>query len=280
MRLTGILLSFLFAAIGAAVLLPSSAGADTTNGPADLVAEASATTTSVVTNTTEVPLICRTSEVPYLQNGRRVSGQFTYTYVDARYWRYEPATGRSWIRSYEVCTRGGEPVSNNYIWELISQPNPEIVADDLYDRAVRDIDPPVPALSPVGPGVINLGMWLAVNDPGEYSVTATVPGLSVTVTAQLAETRFDMGNGDIVTCPGAGDPIPEAAKDDVAPSSVCGYTYQSRPEDRSVSITMTSTWTVSWTSSQGGSGTRPAISKTSSVEYEILEIQTVGRSNG
>ena len=79
----------------------------------------------------------------------------------------------------------------------------------LYDRAVRDIAVPVPELSP-GPGYINLGMWMAVEDPGPNSVSASAsPTTWVTVTAVLSETTFDMGNGDVVTCVGAGDPIPD-----------------------------------------------------------------------
>ncbi len=151
----------------------------------------------------------------------------------------------------------------------------------LYDRAVRDIDVPVPELSPVGPGYINLGMWMAVEDPGPYSVTASAsPTTWVTVTAVLSETTFDMGNGEVVTCVGAGDPIPDNKLNSIEASRLCGYTFTARPDGNAVTITMTSSWSVSWTSSRGTGGTRAPISKSSTVEYQVLEIQTVGRSNG
>jgi hypothetical protein len=225
----------------------------------------------------EVPVVCTTSELTVLQNDRYESGGYVYAYVDARYFRFDPDTGASWVRASRTCRRGDEVVSSGIIWELLTDPDPELVASVLRDRAAREIAPPSPSLSPSQRGVVQLGMWLAVNDPGPYEVTASAtPGSWVTARAELTETRFDMGNGDVVVCAGAGDPIPDDTLDSLEPSPECGYTYRELDPDGYYVVTITSTWSVTWTSSRGTSGTQPPIVLSTTLEYPVVEIQSVG----
>jgi hypothetical protein len=225
----------------------------------------------------EVPVVCHTREVPYQRSERGELGGMSYVYIEGRYYRFDLATGQGWVRSRRTCRRGDEVVSSDLIWETVNDPDPAVVASILRDRQAKEIAPPAPLLSPVGPGVVNLGMWLAVADPGPYVVTASArPGSWVTARADLAETMFDMGNGDVVVCSGAGDPIPTDALDSTLESPVCGYTYTELNDGRPYTISVTSTWNVTWTSSRGTGGNEAPIVKSTSLDYEVLEIQTVG----
>ncbi len=163
------------------------------------------------------------------------------------------------------------------MWRLVGDPDPEIVAGVLRDRQSKNLPLPDPALSPVGTGYVQLGMWLAVDDPGPESVTASAAsGSWVTVRAEIARTTFDMGNGDVVVCGGVGDPIPDSRLASVEESPVCGYTYTRLNDGEPYTISITSTWSVTWTSSRGTSGVLEPVTKTASFDYEVREIQTVG----
>ena len=59
-----------------------------------------------------------------------------------------------------------------------------------------------------------------------------------------------MGNGDTVTCHGAGTPYQDSFG--AKPSPTCGYTY-TRPSPQ-YGVTATSHWVVDWTSSNGDAG--------------------------
>jgi hypothetical protein len=146
----------------------------------------------------------------------------------------------------------------------------------LYDEVVRQVPLPEPALSPVGPGFVNLGMWLGVAEPEPIAVTATAGSVWATTSAELVSTTFDMGDGTTVVCDGAGDPIPESELESLEPSPVCGHTYTGVNGRKPFVVTITSTWRVSWTGSGGAGGDLGSLDRSSSIEYRVLEIQTVG----
>ncbi len=145
------------------------------------------------------------------------------------------------------------------------QPPPPTV-DDLmpgtYDRAVAQIPLPEPALSPpveVG-SLVNFGVWLAVADPEPVTARAEVGAVWAQATAMLRLTTFDMGNGDVVECDGAGDPLtPDSPLWDTDEQSpLCGYTFEwpSAPQftgtgDLAYHLTVTTHWEVRETGLMG-----------------------------
>jgi hypothetical protein len=142
----------------------------------------------------------------------------------------------------------------------------------------RQIPTPSLAINPAPElgGFVNLGMWLAVTEPAPISVTATAGSVWATTSAELESTTFDMGDGTVVVCDGAGDRIPASQMDSLGPSPICGHTYAGVNGREPFVVTMTSTWRVSWTGSGGAGGDLGGLDRTSSLEYEVLEIQTVG----
>jgi hypothetical protein len=152
------------------------------------------------------------------------------------------------------------------------------VIDDAVDRARRSIPAPTLDLSPSpeAGGVVNLGLWLALAGQDPVTVRAEAGSLWAEATVTLASTSWDMGNGDTVACDGPGTPIVDADTLDQGP---CGYTYRrSSPDDAPFTITVTTTWAVTYRSS-GGSGSVGSVNRAVSVVYDVDEIQTLGVSN-
>jgi hypothetical protein len=175
-----------------------------------------------------------------------------------------------------TCQRGGEVTFDGTDWRRVTAPDPRVLAESVHDEVVRQVPVPEPALSPVGPGFVNLGMWLAVAEPEPISVTATAGDVWATTSAELVSTTFDMGDGNVVECDGAGDPIPTSQLDTVEQSPVCGHTYTGHNDRAPFVVTITSTWQVSWVGSGGAGGDLGTLDRSSSHEYQVLEIQTVG----
>jgi hypothetical protein len=133
---------------------------------------------------------------------------------------------------------------------------------------------PAVTMSPPDRGIVNLETWLAVTDPGAISVTAAIPDLSVTATARVESTTWDMGNGDLVVCEGVGAPWTTGTDaDEPAP---CGYTYTSAPT-APLRVTATLTWRASWVASNGATGDLGTVtSAITELTYPVVEIVTVG----
>ena len=128
-------------------------------------------------------------------------------------------------------------------------------------------------------GIVNIGLWLAVADPGQVSITASVGPVWATVNARYESTTWNLGNGDSVVCEGLGTPIVDTSTEDQGP---CGYTYRwpSAPkftgtDDLAYHASVTGHWVVTYATSTGASGTLPAIDRTTEFLYQVREIQTV-----
>jgi hypothetical protein len=151
------------------------------------------------------------------------------------------------------------------------------VIDDAVDRARRAVPAPTLDLSPApeAGGIVNLGMWLALAGQDPVTVRAEAGSLWAEATVTLASTTWDMGNGDTVTCDGAGTPIADTNTLDEGP---CGYTYRQSSDDDPYELAVTAAWAITYQSS-GGSGSVGTVDRTSSVAYDVDEIQTIGTSN-
>lgn len=152
------------------------------------------------------------------------------------------------------------------------------VIDDAVGRARRAV--PAPTLdmspSPEAGGIVNLGLWLALETPAPVTVRAEAGSLWAEATVMLASTSWAMGNGDVVTCDGPGVAIVDTETLEQGP---CGYTYRvSSPDDNPYVLSVTARWAVGYRSS-GGSGSAGTVDRTLSIDYDVDEIQTIGVSN-
>lgn len=158
----------------------------------------------------------------------------------------------------------------------------------LKDEAFGSLPLPAPevVLSPPADRVVVYApMWLAVDDPWEpRTSTVSVPGVSVVVSAYPVRVRYQMGNGDVVTCNGPGakyDPgLPDGGQ-----HTDCSYVYRrasagqpstaEHPADR-YGLRATVDWQVTWSVvGAPGGGDLGTVSRTSDpVPVAVGEIQT------
>lgn len=226
----------------------------------------------------EEPWVCRRSPANVAGAINNRVGDFQYSTIDLMYWRFDRANGIVWLRTYESCTRGDE-VRNRTFWDRQTDPDPSVFLPGLVDEVTEKVFFPVPALSPTERGVVKLGMWLAVDEQAAVTARASASAMTwAETTARQMSTTFDFGNGDVVVCEGAGVPIPDWAIDSVE-EGPCGYTFTSTNDGEPFVVTITATWSVVSTTSAGTVVTHPDLELVTTVDYPVVEIQTVGVGN-
>ena len=148
----------------------------------------------------------------------------------------------------------------------------------VLDIARGRVQPPIPAINPPAEagGIVNLGLWLAVEPATLAPISAEAGPAWITVRPEHTTTTFNFGNGDTVTCDGVGTPITDL---DTVEAGPCGYTYlQSSPDEQPYQLTVTASWALPYTSSDGP-GTLPPLTRALTIDYDVDEIQTIGVDN-
>ncbi len=155
-------------------------------------------------------------------------------------------------------------------------PPPAQLAQVAHDQ-LRLPSPRIEA-NPAGDQLVNLPTWLWLDKGswGPISATASVPGLSVTATAQPISVDWTMGDGNTVTCTGPG--VPYAADGNPkGPSPACGYTYHSSSAGQpgqAYAVRAAMHWTVTW-SGAGQAGTFPDMVTESAAAFRVAESQAL-----
>ncbi len=132
----------------------------------------------------------------------------------------------------------------------------------------------VPEDKPGYVGLVGMPVWMWVDAPdahtyGPASNTASDGSVTVTISAKVAKTLWEMGDGRSVTCATAGTPYQDA--DGKQPSPDCGYSYS---KQGTYTIRATTTWDISWTANTGQSGTIP-LTLTATRTVVIGEVQVL-----
>ncbi len=134
--------------------------------------------------------------------------------------------------------------------------------------------------------VVNVLTWLWVNPSiwHAYSATASAGGLSATVVADPTSVLWTTGDGYQITCDGPGSVynplVPWAWQ-----STYCGHAYAvtsagqpssgGGPNDAGFLLTATVAWSVTWSASNGQSGSLPEMTTESSTRLRVEQIQSV-----
>lgn len=155
---------------------------------------------------------------------------------------------------------------------------PALTPAEVANLAYSQLGLPDPAVatSPAGEQLVNLPTWLWLTDGWtSVSATASVPGVSVTATANPRTVTWSMGDGTTVRC-GRGTPY-RAGSDPRAPSPDCGHTYRrssaTRADDHHT-VTATVHWSVRW-SGAGQSGSFPELTTASTTRLRVTESQAL-----
>jgi hypothetical protein len=125
--------------------------------------------------------------------------------------------------------------------------------------------------------MVNVPTWLWVDNWAPVTTSATLRGVTVTVTATPQSVTWDMGAGDPPVVCGAGRRY-DPARPDNEQQTDCSYTYRrssfGQPDER-FGGTATMRWAVTWTSSAGESGVLPEVSTTRPFAVRVTEGQAV-----
>jgi len=145
--------------------------------------------------------------------------------------------------------------------------------------------PSINSSPPVGTAsIVEVPVFVQVtNWTGVITDSECAGGLCVTVTAtpQLTFTPAETGSSP-VACAGSGtryDPNGAPIEEQASADGACAYAYrlrtgvEGRPTHWPGSVSVT--WTISWTATTGGSGSLPAVTRTTSLPRAVREVQTV-----
>jgi hypothetical protein len=175
---------------------------------------------------------------------------------------------------WKTCS-GTEP---QFVW-VTPTVDIQVLIDGAAARARAATPTPAPNINPApeAGSFVNLGLWLAIDDPGVTTARVDLGGQWAQARAVHAGFEVDFGNGDSVTCEALGTPIVDVEAVEEGP---CGYTYRlSSPEEEPYLVTITSIYDVTYTTSTGRSGSLGALRRSTSFNYDVDEVQTIGVSN-
>jgi hypothetical protein len=168
---------------------------------------------------------------------------------------------------------------------------PRVTPPDLiplaWARAQRQLPTPVPRiapsdLAPDGFAFVQARTFFWVDQAaGQWenvSATASLAGLSLTVTVAPELLVVTTGDGTTLQCPGAPPPFPPAGDPDTFVG--CGHVYEHSsamaPNGRTFPVTVAIVWHATWQASNGESGDLGSLTTTSAVrELPVAEIQAV-----
>jgi hypothetical protein len=157
---------------------------------------------------------------------------------------------------------------------------------ELVDMALAniDIDLPVPHFSPPNQTFPNFDTWLWTEELAAQTASATAAGVTITVTAKLTSTRYEINavagtpsrdDGVVITCAGAPTPYDQRR----APGeqhTTCAHRFAAPTRDLTIDSTVT--WRVTWTATNGTTGDLGNVERTTTVPYRVQEKLTVIRS--
>ncbi|MGH3302156.1 MAG: hypothetical protein ACRDOK_10825 [Streptosporangiaceae bacterium] len=154
---------------------------------------------------------------------------------------------------------------------------------DLADQAYAELSPPTLTIgtAPIGrEGLVGLPEWFWIDAAGyrTHSRTVALAGLSATVTATQGPLVINPGDGEAsFTCPGPGTPY-TTSEPASSQQSDCTFLYtqpSAGQPNNEFTVSISVTWTASWTGTGGTGGTLPPITRTTTIALPIAQAETV-----
>jgi hypothetical protein len=185
-----------------------------------------------------------------------------------------PATGEVSTVYFRVC-------DGRYQFVYVGTHTAIDIAGVAYEKVAALVPRPEATFSPpLDKMIVNFETWLGVTPSAPITATASIPGLSATVTAEATDIEWSTGShvvGDttLISCRPWGST--SSAQDGCAwtPAypSVAKVTGTA---DQRYHGSVTIVWQVSWQATNGTSGSLGALRTTSPVAMGVQEIQTIG----
>ena len=171
----------------------------------------------------------------------------------------------------QVCTRkaDGGKVRSLY---LPTDPRPLVTADAVASaQAQLALPEPEIGTAPPRDGVLLVGVetWFWARNDRPANATASIPGLSATITASPKALHLRFPDGTSITCPGGGSAW-APGRSGRSQHSDCTHIFQ-RAGDQAVRATLD--WDLSWTATNGESGSLPAVHRVSDIHLPLRQAQ-------
>lgn len=214
--------------------------------------------------------------------------------ADDCYWRrvepQPPMTDAIWGGHYPdgavysvACAPTHPGGSDGWVWAATEPPGyggVGVTPAQLAQQAISSMELSGPAIRMTiegdETGVVGVPLWLwtevGPTTWGPNSATASVPGLSVTATAQARRIVWLMGDGRSETCAGPGTPYYAGG----ITSPTCQHIYEKASAgqpDGAYPVTATTTWDVTW--SGGGASGSLSVTRQSTSSVRIGEVQVL-----
>ena len=171
--------------------------------------------------------------------------------------------GAIWACVREQGYDDGKHLVTKWVW-LPGKPD-TVVVDPVtlaYEAiAEMDLGKPLIKSAPAANqiGLVNMPVWLwatkTENTWGPIVRSASVPGLTVTATAEVTAINWSMGDGNTIRCDGPGTPYDKSMG--IKDSPDCGHRYKKTSHDLpncKYPVTATAQWDINWQSTLGDSG--------------------------
>lgn len=173
------------------------------------------------------------------------------------------------------CDRKDTGLTDQFLQQLGGGPPPPPPADVVAAQAASTLQLALPAVATAPPqgGVqlVGVDVWFWVTNSQPAQATATVPGLSATVTATPTATHLAFADGTQVECGGGGTPY-DRTRPGRQQRSTCTRIFRDRGRQR---VDVTVDWAISWTASTGETGVLPVVGRTTTLVLPIQEGQAV-----
>jgi hypothetical protein len=149
---------------------------------------------------------------------------------------------------------------------------PERAADQA--RKLLSLSLPAIQLSPpLGVAqLVGVPTWLWLGDPwAPMRASATLDGVTATVTARPTAVTWDLGDGTVIRCDGPGTPYDTSRSADDQ-RTTCSHTFETRGR---FALTATVAYDTTWTATTGDGGLLGPVARTSTVTVTVEEAQAV-----
>ena len=183
--------------------------------------------------------------------------------------------------SWTSCNLVNDPTGTAAWLNNPATPGAELLV--AFAEEQLELELPAVATSPVRGGLqlVGVPVWFWVDNFESTSTTAEVPGLSATLTATPVRTRFVVagpgrgganGTSETVVCEGPGTKWEPGSGADPWAGSDCSFAF-----DWSGTFTVESIvdWELTWSATNGQTGTLPAVSRTTTFTIDVEQAQAV-----
>lgn len=184
-----------------------------------------------------------------------------------------------WI--IDTCKLGIEPGALTWVPTTPGSPPPvaSIVARTAFSKATwpkitPSFDPTPDRL------LVNFPVWLHLSSGWkQITATATIVGVTATVTAKPESVTWVMGDGQSVTCHSAGTAYDAGLSWSAnVGRRDCGYTYASTSAGQTegrFAVTVTVHYGVTWTSNFGGGGSLGGYDRSASTSVAVGQVESL-----